>query len=286
MGYTEDYRQLRKLIEGATKDSQGTDSAEVAWTVVEGVSAVIDGATGGNVAGLASGSLKSLYDGISAKKSPGMTPNPWFVFNGHADDDSPVSYTHKYLRNRAYKGLAGGLFGLIGTGSSQVTQVDVAGILMHSNAVATTSIHLIQLKAIGDHHKQSKTLSGWVNLMVKMKALKAGVRGSQLAGAAIPVGAVGIATGVAAAVAKICVHLTHTKVCAITAADIHWRAYQEQAISGGLFGKRGKVGPASNMMYEMFCKRGATRIFGKYDVDQIIKEPTGWMCLHDKLMLI
>jgi len=49
---------------------------------------------------------------------------------------------------------------------------------------------------------------------------------------------------------------------------------------------RGKVGPASNIMYEIFSRRGATRIFGKYDVDKIIKDPAGWLALNDKLMLI
>ena len=40
------------------------------------------------------------------------------------------------------------------------------------------------------------------------------------------------------------------------------------------------------MLYEIFARRGATRVFGKYDVDKIIKEPAGWMAVSDKLLLI
>ena len=284
MSHRDDYQRITGLVEKAV--GGGAEPEDVAWTVMEGVTVLIDGITGTSVASLTVGSLQSLRDGIGLSSSIEAVPNPWFVWNGHADDDADMSYTHKYLRNRAIKGFAGGLFGLAGTASSQVTQVDVAGIAMHGNALATTSAHLIKLKALASGYKQSETLTGWIDVLIRMKAIKAGVRGSQLAGAAIPIGAVGLATGLVAAGIKLGVKLTHTKCCAMTAANIHWRAYQEQAISGGLFGKTGKIGPASNMMYEMFCRRGATRIFGKYDVDRMIKEPTGWMCLNDKLMLI
>jgi hypothetical protein len=53
-----------------------------------------------------------------------------------------------------------------------------------------------------------------------------------------------------------------------------------------VFGGAGKVGPASKIMYELFARRGLTRIFGKYDVDRLIQEPTGWMAVSDKLLLI
>ncbi|MDV7395551.1 hypothetical protein RZS08_29455, partial [Arthrospira platensis SPKY1] len=102
-------------------------------------------------------------------------------------------------------------------------------------------------------------LSGWFDLLIKMKSVKAGVRGTQLVGSSIPVTGVSIATGIAAAAGKLGIKLHYTNTCLITAADLHWRAYQEQAISGGLLGKTGKVGPASNMIYELFTRRGVTR---------------------------
>ncbi|MCB8881049.1 hypothetical protein ACELLULO517_12455 [Acidisoma cellulosilytica] len=46
------------------------------------------------------------------------------------------------------------------------------------------------------------------------------------------------------------------------------------------------AGPASSIIWEIFTKRGATRLLGRYDVASIIAEPAGWMALADKLLLI
>ncbi len=282
MSASDDYKLRRNMIEAAIKGGAGKE--ELAWTVVDGVAAVIDGATGGIAGGVGSGSLQTLRAAFQQRDTIGVTPNPWFIWNGH--DDGPFSYTQKYLRNRGRKGIAGGALAVGGTAASQATQVDVAGIIQHGNAIGSSSAHLVQLRSIAASYRQSRTLTGWFDLLIRMKAFKIGVRGTQLAGAAIPVGAVGIVTGVAAAAVKVGVKLTYTKVCLVTAADIHWRAFQEQAISGGLGLGRGKVGPASRIMYEIFARRGMTRVFGKYDVDRLIKEPTGWMALSDKMLLI
>lgn len=46
------------------------------------------------------------------------------------------------------------------------------------------------------------------------------------------------------------------------------------------------AGPASAIVWEIFTKRGATRVLGAYDVAALVREPAGWMALGDKLMLI
>lgn len=271
---------VKSIRQEATKSR---DKASIFWDVVEGVAGIIDPLADTSF-GTGSTVAKTIVNKATGKSSTPMVPNPWFVANGHEDGDT--SYTKKYLKNRGYKQKGGTAVGLIGSATSQYTQADVAGILKHGNAVGSSSAHIYKLRSLAQGHKQSKTLTGWFDLLIKMKALKAGTRGTQLAGAAIPVGAVGIAADVASAAMTLGIKLTMTKTCLATSADIHWRAYQEQAISGGLGRGTGKVGPASNMMYEIFARRGATRIFGKYDVDKIIKDPAGWMALNDKLMLI
>lgn len=276
------YNEVRQLI--AKEASGGTDPEDIIWAVVEASATVIDGVTGSSVAGLVCGGMQTLTDTIKHNQTEGLTPNPWFVFNGH--DEAECPYTKKYLRNRGRKGIASGVISIGGALGSGVTQADVAGILQHGNAVGSTTAHLVKLHNMAKSYKQSRTLTGWFDLLIRMKVLKAGLRGTQLVGSCIPVTGVSIATGLAAAVGKLGIKLNYTNTCLITAADIHWRAYQEQAISGGLFRKTGKVGPASNMMYELFTRRGATRIFGKYDVDAIIKEPAGWMAVSDKLLLL
>lgn len=278
------YEAIRAEIRQQVKE--GKDPEDVFWAVIEGTAAVVDGVTGGCLGGSIGGGLQSLVDSVKHGKSgsEGIAPNPWFVFNQH--DDKESTYTKKYLRNRGRKNLASGLIGIGGTVSSQATQVDVAGILQHGNAVGSSAAHLYKLRQIAQSNRKSRTLTGWIDLLIKMKVIKTAVRGTQFTGAAVPVGALQIATGLGAAAAKLGVKYHYTNVCLATAADLHWRAFQEQAISKGFLGGGGKVGPASNMLYEIFARRGATRFFGKYDVDKIIGEPGGWKAVSDKLLLI
>lgn len=269
-------KEMQKAQLGSA-DGQG-----VFWAAVDGIAAAIDGATGAPFASIGSTSVQGLFS--AASKAPSATANPLFVGNGH--DECNIKYSQSYFRHRKYKGLGGGAISIAGAAGSLVTQVDVAGILQHGNATGSTAVHLAKLKAIAKSGKRSETITEWVDLLIKMKAIKGGVRGSQLAGAAIPVGGLGIAVGAVAAAAKIGVTMTLTKACLATSAQIHWRAFQEQVFSGAFTGSTGAVGPASKMIHEIFTRRGATRIFGQYNVAKIIKEPTGWLMLNDKLMLI
>jgi len=263
-------RQMASQLQ-ASSDKEG-----VVWAVIDGITSVT-----GETSALAAGGLKLLKDAIMHNRPDNaLVPNPWFIANGH--DEGQISYTKKYLRNRSRKDLAGGAVAITGTVASQVTQADVAGILQHGNAVGSSTVHLINLKSMAGSHRKTGTIRGWLDILIRCKQMKIGIRGTQFAGAAIPVGAVGPVTSILAAAAKIGVNLTYSKLSAATAAEIHWRAYQEQAISGG----GANVGPATRILYELFAKRGFTRIFGKYDVNRIIKEPTGWLAINDKLMLI
>tara|TARA_Y100001936_G_C15661186_1_gene451359 strand:- start:178 stop:303 length:126 start_codon:yes stop_codon:yes gene_type:complete len=38
------------------------------------------------------------------------------------------------------------------------------------------------------------------------------------------------------------------------------------------------------MMYELFKNRGLDKIWHATDVDEVIKDPAGWLVLNDKLM--
>lgn len=118
--------------------------------------------------------------------------------------------------------------------------------------------------------------------MIKAKASKLGVRAAGLAGAAVPVPAVGLAMNIATTVAKLGIKVTLDKLLTRTAMEVHWRSYQELVIGR----KHGPCGPASSMFFEIFTKRGATRIFGKYDTETLIREPAGWMALEDKLKMM
>lgn len=277
------YRAIRDEIKRKTA-GDGVDKGEILWTCVEGVSAAMDGVFGTSF-GLGGGGAKLLYDAIAQGKEPDATANPWFVWNGQ--DDRPTGYTRQYLKNRSYKGLAGGALALAGAAASGATTVDVAAIAQHANATGSTAAHIFKLKSIAKSYKQTKTVSAWLDTVLLMKYLKAGIRGTALAGSSIPVPAAGAVAGVLAAAAKVGAKLTMTKVCLATSADLHWRAFQELTLTGHLAPKYGDgTGPAMRIIHELFYRRGATRVFGQYDVQRLIREPIGWLAINDKLMLL
>lgn len=258
-----------------------SDAEDVCWCVIEAIASSNDAASA-----LVSVShfMRDLYGYEDSDED--IVPNPSFLANGH-EGSSPK--TKKYFVGRGRKTLGGGAVSLAGGLASGVTVVDVGGILKEGSAVGTTAVHMVGIKAAGKRFKRSQTVTSWVDAMMLAKGMKLGIRGAGLAGASIPIPAVGLATSVATTVAKLGIKVTMTKLVMRVSMEVHWRAYQELAIAGGL-GHRsaggGPVGPASAMFYEIFTKRSFTRLFGKYDTETLIREPGGWMALNDKLILM
>jgi hypothetical protein len=275
-----DYDQIVQLIKTSTRELDG--EAKV-LCVIDAVASIVD-----DVAGTSLGPLntagQAIYKNLCGKPDRNEIPNPWFVFNGHEDRESPK--TKKYLKSRKYKSMGSTAITVVGgLASAETGGVNLGGVGVHANAVGSTATHMAKILAIANSYKQTKTISEWCNVVMAAKAAKASIRGAQLAGAAIPFAS--LPASIAAAVAKAGVKLTMTNLCFATAANIHWRAYQEQAISGGLGGGTGgRVGPASRIYWEIFQRRGATRIFGQYDTAALVFEPCGWRALGDKLLLI
>ena len=275
-----DYDEIVHAIKQATREMDG--EAKV-LCVMDAVASVVDDVAGTQL-GVLNTAGQTIYNKLRGKKDRNEVPNPWFVFNGHEDHPSPK--TKKYLRSRGYKSKGATAIKLVGgLASAETGGVNVGGLAVHANAVGSTAIHMTKIVAIANSYKQTKTISEWCRIVLAAKAAKAAIRGTELACAAIPFAS--LPTSIAAAVAKSGVKLTMTNLCYATAANIHWRAYQEQAISGGLnLGTGGHVGPASKIYWEIFQRRGATRIFGQYDTAKLVSEPCGWRALGDKLLLI
>lgn len=276
-----DYDELVATIKKETREMDG--EAKV-LCVMDAVASVVDDVAGTDL-GKVNSAGQAIYKKLKGKQpNKNEIPNPWFVFNGHEDRSSP--YTKKYLKRRGYKSKgAKGITIVGGLASAETAGVNVGGVAVHANAVGSTAAHMAKIVSIANSYKKTKTISEWCNVILKAKAAKAAIRAGDLAGAAIPFGS--LPASIATAIAKAGVKLTMTNMCYTAAANIHWRAYQEQAISGGLnLGTGGKVGPASKIYWEIFQRRGATRIFGQYDTAQLISEPCGWRALGDKLVLI
>jgi len=233
--------------------------------------------------------IRAAYDDIRGEvddfnvKAP---PNPLFVGHGFTDGRSPRSV--EYMAHRSFKKVGGAALSNAGGIASQVTQVDVSGILLHANATGSTGAHMKMLRGIAMKYPRSSTVRKWVEICMVAKSAKAGIRGTKLVGAVIPSGALGMATNVIANLGFVGVQMNYGTVVNKVAMELHWRANVEMRLSriGG-----GKIttkvnGPASAVMFEIFRRRGATRFFGQYDVANIISETGGWFALRDKLLLM
>ena len=277
----DDYDDVCQLIRTMTRQMNTDDAA---FTVVNCIASVSDQLTGGHVSAV-TGGVQALYQKIknrNAKKGP--IPNPWFVFNGHEDRPSPI--TEKYKKARTGKSISGTIASAAGAAASVSTAgINVASSGIHANATGTTAMHMMKIIAIAENYKESRTIAEWCKLVMMVKGSKLAIRGGQLAGGLIPGGS--IPTAILASVAKTGVQLTFTNAVYAAAANIHWRAYQEQRISGGLgLGRGGQIGPGSQIYWEIFTKRGLTRFLGNYDIAGLVNEPGGWEALADKLLLI
>ncbi|AMW05546.1 hypothetical protein [Gemmatimonas phototrophica] len=281
------YENIRAQIKAAA--GSGASKSDVLWAVADGVATVIDGATGTGFAGAANSAVQGVYSAASSQNS-GVIPNPWMVWNGHDDAESPT--TKAYLKHRGRMQLGGAAVSAAGALAAAGTVADVGALLSHGNATGSTVAHLLKFKAIAKGYKQSETISGWIDVLMKMKALKGAVRGGQFAAAVaapIPWGgatAVSITAGVLAAGAKLGIKLKFSNLCAMTAMDLHWRCYQETALLGGIRGMSAGTGPANRILQELFIRRGMTRVFGQHNLPGLVKEPGGWLAINDKLLLI
>lgn len=283
--YADDYERIRQDIERATKRLK-PDVAVLA--IMSAVGVLVTGAVTGNgedvaFAAAAGTTVQTLYGFLRGKVNSGappVVPNPWFVWNGHGDGADNTN-SREYLGSRRWKTIGGTAISTAGAVASVHTAgVNVGAAVVHGNATASTAAHLLGLRALAKSYKQSRTIADWLDTVMHMKAMKATVRGGQLLGSVIP--GASLPVNIAAAAEKAGIKITMTNVCFCTAADIHWRAYQEQVISHG----GGKIGPASRIYWEIFTRRGLTRIFGQYDIAGLIREPGGWLPLADKLLLI
>ena len=263
------------------KDAGAEVGETIAWTIAD----ALGEATGLSAAVTVLHAYRDIHGEIKDfdVKTP---PNPLFVNHGFTDGASPR--TSKYLGNRTWKKIGGTAISTAGSLASSVTQVDVAGIMQHTNATGSTFAHMKMLHDISKKYPRSQTIQGWVKTCMIAKSFKAGIRGTELVGAAVPVNAVGITTGIAAAIAKAGVQLKYSTIVSRTAMEIHWRANVEMRLSGIGGGKLTTKpnGPASAVMFELFRRRGATRVFGQYNAPLLISESGGWNALKDKLMLM
>lgn len=269
-------KTLAKLVK-----EYGTDAV--------GIIASVAGAAMGFTSSNDFGSLPSVGSGaISAVKDlftgPTSTPNPLLWLNGFEDEDSPL--VDAYLRHRTLKKYGGAVFSIAGMAASPFTAgTNPTAMARHASSEAATLIHLYKLSALKQRFARSDTVTGWIDLVVKMKIMKAVSQGAQLAVNALPssIASVGVAAtvlGTGASIGTKIATKTMGGACMTASFHLHWRAYRELKIS-----KTGR-GPATLIIKELFSRRHYTVLGGSYDYKGMIMEPGGWFAINDKLLLL
>lgn len=244
------------------------------------------GVTGGLAGGAIDYCMTSLVARedykVSVRGMP-LVPNPHFVDNGF--DDGSYEVTKHYFNGRLMAKIGGGLTSATGSVLSVTTGANVGGAVRHGVSEATTIAHIAVLASHLKTFKQSDWLVKQCQVLLGMKSMKVGIRGTQLAGD-IAGGVSGAICGVAAAVTSKGFLKATDRLTTETAIELHWRAKQEQALLGGIRNMGKGSGPASNMVKELLTRRGFRRITGQYKWKEIIDEPAGWMVIQDKINLM
>ncbi len=269
-------KKVKKLVNEYGMDALG---------VIASVAGAAMGFTGasdfGSLPGVGIGSVSAVKDLFTGSTS---TPNPLFWLNGFDEEDSPL--VDAYLRQRTLKKYGGAFFSIAGVAATPFTMgVNPTAISRHASSEAATLIHLYKLAALKQRFSRSDTVTGWIDLVVKMKIMKAVSQGAQLAINALPsgiaaVGAAAAALSTGTSVATKIASKTMGGTCMMTSFHLHWRAYRELKINSS-----GR-GPATLIIKELFSRRHYTVLGGSYDYKGMIMEPGGWCPINDKLLLL
>ena len=225
--------------------------------------------------------LLLLAGKVACKAGKVMDPNPLFVWHGF--EASEHKETLKYLHQRKIIEASSIATGVLGSVAAAVTVVDLGAIGQGLNALGSTGKHLAVFAIMANSFKRSDTLVAWISLIVRMKVLKATLRGGQLAVSVAGLCGTGaIAASLATLAAKFGSQAKLRSVCNFVAMQLHWRAYQEHVLAKGAAG----TGPATKLLEELFIRRGLTSNLGEHNYRKLIEEPGGWMAIADKLLLI
>lgn len=280
--------EIRAIIKDSAKE--GIDKSEIFWAIADAGTALIDTLTSVPVFNATTTVIQELHSLIN--NHPAIpVPNPWFVWNQHDDTFSPK--TIEYLKKRGYVSAASSAIAIAGAGGSLVTCIDVGSVGQGGVACASTMKHLAGFRDIAAKYKESATIRAWLDVIITMKNLKLAVRGGQVSIAvlsAIPAlsTAFSIIGSTLGSAAKVGINFKYSNVCRYTAMDLHWRAMQETILIETL-GRHNNMdsGPARTILFELFERKGLTGfVWGKHHIDKLIKEPSGWMAIADKLLII
>ncbi len=271
------------------KDKTGTSKNEIleslVMTIADSSCGAVDsaGLTGAVPSALILNTISSIRTLIDSHSEDGdfIVNNPLILdLNPTWTADAKSLKTLAYLRQRNKLNLASSGTATAGGAASVVTAVDVVSVGQNGNAVGSTAAHVVNLKKISEQYKNDKVIKAWLDLIIACKVQKGAIRTAQGVIGLTAFGVGAIVCGVVGTAVKAGITLKFSTVCKKLALELHFRAYQESRTAAS------KSKPATEILNELFARRGFTRIFGQHDISGMIQEPGGWMAIADKLLLI
>ena len=219
----------------------------------------------------------------AAEENPdGLVPNAFFLQNGFS---GPSPKTKKNLFMRKVKSFGSTLFSIGGGFAQSTTVVNAADIAKHGASTVSTGVHLYRYRAMAAKVRDGGSLRRHLDVIITLKETKLASRSIQTAVACIPVPGISmVGSAVAYAHSDITEHYMQAVILS-TATKLHWQAYRELAIMGGKAGQ----GPALMIIRELI----GVGVKGRFDfgdlhsatvMNEIIKEPAGYLVIQEKLM--
>ncbi|HVJ90076.1 MAG TPA: hypothetical protein VM580_09755 [Labilithrix sp.] len=218
------------------------------------------------------GAYDSMKRLITNYFDPAVTPNPWFLWNGHCSEDSSTQYTQRYITRCRWAGIGEMALDAVGGMMTSATTVNVPGLAIHGRAASTSAQQLFRLESIARSFKDSVTIGQWLSVIRTLKGASFFSRQACVANAVDPLGA---SINGALFVGTTALTLNLTNVCLVTSADIHWQAFRELALKRV---PRYGAGPALRILFELFGT--------KYEIDKFVVEPNGWMAVSEALITL
>jgi len=260
------------------------------WDALVGLGSAIGEQAG--MTGAVGSSLSAGFAGLDIlltaieKKKP--SANRLFKDNGH--DDAPSPQTLRYFKHRKIKKITGTLVSFAGSVASSYTAVNTTGIARHGRSVANTIEHLMRFQAEAAKIPRSQFIQDLVAVMIKCKTIKLAARTGSLTADCIP--GCAIASAAISGITGIAANAAMNKMdeggdnglVTIVSCALHWRAFQEMQLVGVTGGKGS--GPAMRLVDRLYHGViSENRWFG-VQPEAFVREPAGWMVIHDKLTLI
>ncbi len=270
------------------KNTYGYDDAlkevaeEMAWEASGAIASALEGPLPVTVAMSLCRLARDTSQNVGVDE---MVANPLFAAHGLEPDKmnwitygtcSPV--TQRFLKKKKHKANAKSAANQAG---KYVKIINPAKLLTGVNATYSSSRHIHSLRALLSKYRSYRDMSEMITMVLDNKKLSCGHAISTAISSGVPFS--GTPVTMAKSISKTSYKAMNGQKVVYFSIWLHFKAWREMRVASFFGGTSGPQGPASELFFEIFTRRGFTSLFGKHDVMGLLNEPCGWMALQKKM---